>query len=1659
VLYGWRFPAEQRAVDVQIPLDRAGSLEVSVTGGKGPLAGARVTVRSEGSARWWEGPRTAPAPGFTGREGVARFEGLAAGYYTVVVEAPGLLVNESRRIAVRRGERTPVPVHLVRPASLSGFVRLADGSGVEGLSVLAHGPTEAMGTSGPDGGFALGDLAAGRYRLEVRHEGFEQVFSKEPIALREGESRDGLALVVAPRAPELAFVLQREVFVPDAPMKVGLRSFRLGYVDLVLDEILLPRLLDPASDFRALAQGADTSGLVRVQAWRHVPADGPPYSWRDEEATLPAGLKPGAYLLRGRAGALERRAIFFVSELGLLVKRSTSRMLVSAASLTGGQPVAGVVLYLVANEAQADRPAWVWSPTVDRAGTPAGGTDERGLAQLALAERTARVRVVAVSATHGLAVAEAPLAPAAEQGGDQVFLYTDRPIYRPGQTVHWKAFARQARAGGYAVPDATTASLSLDGPDGAMLPLDVARLSPRGSAEGSIELPRDLPLGEWALHARAGTAAATAGFAVEEYRKPEFRVEVTPDREVYVNGDEVRFVVAASYFFGAPVFGAAVRYNLFESRLRDPDEWGEEAWQERGFGRVLKTGETRTDLDGRAALVFTPERVSYDRRLTLEVEVVDASSRAVAGRGSAVMGRGLFTVHVRPASHLMDVGKPVTVEVTTKDHVGKGVAAAVTVELDQEAWNPLERRYTRAVRPLATATVTTDALGHAVVSLTPVPARSGQLVIRAQADDAKGNRITAQSSCWVYDPQVFDYAYRYPALEAFADRERYQPGDTARILVNTEVRNATVLVSVEGRELYEHRLLGLAGNSGLVAVPIRADYAPNVFVALHVRKGKEVHSRTLELPVEAARHDLVIALEPDKTEARPGDTTRVTVRTRDAKGAPVAAEVSLGVVDEAIYSLRADDTPHPHDVFYGRRPNWVTTVVSWPVLYYGGADKGGRAEVRKDFRDVAFWTPTVLTGAEGRAEVGFRYPDNLTTWRLTSRGVGEATLVGQAVAKTLVTKEVVARLAGPRFFVAGDEASLVSVVNNRSPAPVLGVEETIEAQGASVTGPATRRADLAANGESRGEWRVSVPREPPREGTPEALFTFRARSKADSDALQVRVPVVARAVALRPHGAGVLEGRSATVIVTLPSDLVRPGSELRLELSPSSAAMCLAASDYLTGYPWGCTEQTANAILPAVALLGALEPAGVVLPGWEQPTRRLTPFLDHLRALQGQDGGWGWWQEEEADPYLTVLALDALARATRFGVGGAAAAGPLQQGYFALVRRLSEVRTSDGEAYVLAHLLSLQALENAEQRFPELKQNLENLALSVYGARDRLGTAGLALAARAHADLGKAEQAKALLGQLVSRAVTDGAGLHWSADPEAGYGWFGDEVENTAYALSAMQAVTPQDSRGATVVRWLASKRRGSYWRCTRTTAPVAIALAEYLKAHVAEAKPSYRLRVEWNGETLLDHVVGPADAFGSQALRVEVPGTKLRPGDNRLVVTREGTGAVYWGWEAKAQVPSPGPDTSNEKRLAVTREYLRAERATDRRGRPQYLVSALEPGQAFHVGESVMVRLTLRASRALAYLVLEDPRAAGFEVDKLRPEGAAWPYGTHAEERDQRVAFFLDRVEEGETVIEYLMRPELDGAFTVLPASAGGMYDPDLLVRSGEAKLTVAAK
>ena len=235
---------------------------------------------------------------------------------------------------------------------------------------------------------------------------------------------------------------------------------------------------------------------------------------------------------------------------------------------------------------------------------------------------------------------------------------------------------------------------------------------------------------------------------------------------------------------------------------------------ENGYGRLLESGETRTDVDGRVSVAFTPQRVAYDRRLSLEVEVVDGAQRVGVLAWRRGRRRGL-SIELRPLrlrgqrrraasggrDHEGTTGQ--SARRSRRARPGRVEPARAALRLEPSRW-PRSRRTTSVSR------------GRPRHCRPAVARRLAQA--RAFADDARGNRIGAETGVWVTTTKSGSYGYRYPSLEAIADRDTFAPGDTASILVNTDVKDASVLVSVEGRTLRDVRVQHLFGGSGLVRV-------------------------------------------------------------------------------------------------------------------------------------------------------------------------------------------------------------------------------------------------------------------------------------------------------------------------------------------------------------------------------------------------------------------------------------------------------------------------------------------------------------------------------------------------------------------------------------------------------------------------------------------------------------------------------------------------------------------------------------------------------------------------------------------------------------------------------------------------------------------------
>jgi uncharacterized protein YfaS (alpha-2-macroglobulin family) len=408
------------------------------------------------------------------------------------------------------------------------------------------------------------------------------------------------------------------------------------------------------------------------------------------------------------------------------------------------------------------------------------------------------------------------------------------------------------------------------------------------------------------------------------------------------------------------------------------------------------------------------------------------------------------------------------------------------------------------------------------------------------------------------------------------DKQSYLPGETARVIVKSPVSGASLLLTVEGREIYSRRVIQPAGSVEVVEIPVSEEMAPYIFVSAVVIEKGRFHTRNRTLRVDSRPDLLELSVTTDKNIYEPGEKVRLAVSARGTDAQPKATELSLAVVDEALFAIAPESQPDIYHFFRGTREHQVLTLNSFPRVYLGGAAKAGMAaladdqlsgiKVRKVFKDIAFWLPVLTTRADGKAEAEFELPDNLTTWRATAVGFSDRSEFGTGRDTFIARLDVMARLQPPRFLTVGDQMKIPGVITNMtdSERAVSGIFET---SGLLLSGESRFTGTVNAGGTLRRDMTVKAER------PGDALLRLRALAGDRGDAMELTIPVFMRGMK-RVSGNIVLrgtEGRQSPC----PGAWAKGGPTCR---SASTLTSPTKAEELIDFY--GCVEQTMSRFLP-----------------------------------------------------------------------------------------------------------------------------------------------------------------------------------------------------------------------------------------------------------------------------------------------------------------------------------------------------------------------------------------------------------------------------------------------------------------------------------------------
>ncbi|HYO97167.1 MAG TPA: MG2 domain-containing protein [Polyangiaceae bacterium] len=1421
------------------------------------------------------------------------------------------------------------------------------------------------------------------------------------------------------------------------------------------------------------------------------------------------GVLGFAAVLQNSADAPQAARLAKVSDLGITAKLSRQGSLVWVSRLSTAMPVAAAEVELWQVDGRrhryvADSEGVAWIPAADFApNLDWESADRKAVLFAASGGEWTFENVSAVVDAWALPVATDPSGQLRHEG----MLYTDRGVYRPGDSVRVKGIVRRQTARGSRVPSGQRLQLSLASPEQEVLGKVDVVVSRFGTFNADLRVPSSGALGRYSLAAKIDGDEFSHGVAVEEYRPAELSVSVSASPAL-VHGDPLRFEARGEYLFGAGMAGAELRYSVVRSatafRVPGNESFATDAdvyyadLDAVGLagGRV---GEGAATLDAQGRFVYAePLKLAGQRgpeSLSVEVEVTDPARQTIAGSTPVLVHPAEFYLGIeRGRDHFVAPGTRLRPRVLALRPDGtKARNAQVGLELIQRRWTSAREDrggvYPELVSKVVDKVVARCAfVTNATGASCELPVQtSGYHVLRASSRDARGNPVeTAVSLYALGQGEASFFGSDDGNVQLVLDKPSYKVGETAQVLVKSPFADAQALITVERAGVYRRERRRLQGSMPTFEVKVTEEFQPNAFVSVQLLRPLRRGAASIpggasrlgyaEIRVDAAPKRLQVEVLPSTRQARPRDELTVEVKVTDFQGQARDAEVALYAVDEGVLMLTGYQTPDPLPVFTQSRALQVATLDTRRQLAAivpraleallannKGAEGGGGGDgaARRQFDQTAYFNPSLIT-TQGRTRASFRLPDSLTTFRIMAVVVGESELYGFGSSSVTVSKPLMARPALPRLLRAGDAAEAGVVISAKDFAPG---EVTVRArlEGLKLEGPAVQRVALERN--ASREVRFALRAE--RAGT--ARLRFDVEGGGQRDAVEVTRPVLAPTALQAAAVYGQTTSEAAEGLGALTAVRPEVGG---LEVSVASSALVglEAALGALVDYPYGCTEQLASGLLPRVALQRLTKDFGIAAEAREPPAMGRT--VGEIVARQRGDGGFGMWPETESHPWVSSYALWVLHAAKQRGAH--VPERSLKSGKEYLRRML------DGD---LKDPLLLASAAFAVDTLAALGDPDAGHMNRLFDRRAELPLFARGLLLHALAQSKSPErQTRTLTRELESHVRLNGNAAVVMDNLGDAYEVLMDSpVRTHAIVLRALLATASSPELLPPLARGLLAARQAGSFRTTQEGAFALLALDAY-RARVEQAEPDFRAKVSLGDRVVLDQRF-EGRSLASKTARLDMQAL-LGGRTDALRFERDGSGTLFY--QARLRY---APLELPQKALDAGFYLERSMRTVQPSELSEPLRRSSAPSQrAFKGSDLVLVELLVVTPDTREYVVVDDALPAGFEAvnselattsrrldvggagadspcpsdggcagtaDARGDAGVRWsPY--RRELRDDRVLFFVDHMAPGMYRFRYLARATTLGRFVLPPTRAEAMYAPEVHGRTAAQHIQV---
>jgi alpha-2-macroglobulin len=1256
------------------------------------------------------------------------------------------------------------------------------------------------------------------------------------------------------------------------------------------------------------------------------------------------------------------------------------------------------------------------------------------------------------------------------------FVFTDRPLYRPGETVHARGLVRTLKRSGLEAAKQLKGQLTVLDPQGETTFSGEIVTDAQGAFQTDIPL-KSTALGRQSVRITFGdeeseesSGSAFVNFEVADYEPNAFQLDLkVPER--LTPAMPARAEVSGKYLFGAPLTRAQVRWTLQST----PTIFAPAGFENFQFAADDQQPKTTTitgsgSYDGTQPLIIEPGLPKANGTVlqsVLTVDMTDLNQQTVTESRVFQKDSASFYLGIaRPENSVIRAGARMPIRCIAVTPEGKPLDRPVDVQIEILQKRHQTVRVKGAGKSVSFRTTDLEeTIGQAHgQTLTPILAASqwsmpgsqtaeitlpaaGEYVVRANTQDPEGRSVTTEVTLYVEGENEVAWDFRNAAeIDLVPDKPEYHPGETARILVKSPYSGEAIVNVARGTEILRSQRLTLNGNTPTVEVPVLATDAPNVYVSVILIRGSAASTRKIKVPefrygianliIVDPGTKLRIAITSSKPAFEPGESVDVDLDIKDGSDHPVPnSEVTFFAVDDGVLALTGYQRPDPHTTFFKSFPLNVGMGLTLDSLLAedpqdlqftnkgyliggGGLDIPG-AKLRTDFPGTACWIPSVRTDASGHAKVQFTSPDAITRYRLVAVAFCGNNQFGSAESSVTIRKPLLILPSMARFTRSGDRLVARAVVRNDT-----GHEENVRVQlvldgRLSAVQPTTTTFSLP----SEGARTVDFPIQANDPGT--SHWQWLVQSDDHTDRVGATLEIDPAGPTLRETYLSDLTEKRVDLLAGTNPQLLEGRGSLSVTLSNTRLASLREAIVSLRSYPYQCTEQLSSGLVPSLVrdqLKSAL-PSQISDTGAQLIDAAKT--LSLLFSRQTGSGGLSLWPKgDQSALFASAYAAWVIAGLQQEGVEVPAEKWKhlldyLSQSLRGLAKIHDELRLNE-EAFVL---LALAAAGQAEPSYYE-----ELISRKAELSRETRAVLALAI----------------LAGNGANRSVVDSLLDAKAAAPESESLYGGNAREN-ALLLLAWSRYKPRSSEIGPLVKELLAARHSGRWGTTQENAWALLALSNYYRTTESGGK-SVTGTLLTAGQSLSFEVTRQKPAW-TTSVALD-PAKPLRD----LTVRHEGIGSLFG--EAQFEVyPAVTEQPRQDRGYAVSRSYQKV--GDD---------GKLQPAENFKVGDRILVTLNVKSNRPGRLVAIDDPVPSVFEAInpdfKLEEEGTDSPsddqyYPDYREIRGDRVQFFCDQLRAGDYTFRYLSRVRFAGEATVPPTKVVEMYRPARFGLGETAKIT----